>query len=794
MKTVGLFFVSETATKKPHMLFKSIFLASCALVSVTGQQSSCVDTKVLHQTSGCCLNETGVVDALIIPTPNVNRKDLSYAATVTVPNALSMPVTTSDAYAHNAFWKVGTFETLDGFPSEHFGFSLSNGMTNDGSSLNDAYPIGIDVAYPPQYDPQKTYPTILFIEGSSGANLQRNLPIFAELASRPGYYDAFSGTNLQHGAFIVQVTPYVSSVRRSLWSIDEEILDAEYAGRGAYLSNYMKMMTYEILPYLTRRYKGIAVDRDHLTIVGGSNTGIGVLRIMLEYPEFARNGIAHSPVFPSSSSVHPIDGSEVSLTKQYAFAPNASNPGQAVHHYDPALHTRATTYFTKYARRVRESGLDITLVTFNNAIVSWNGMDGDANPSNIWAGEDGDPESRAGAFTPIIEPILRANGFDVAPAVDDEAGVPGDRLLSSARRVFSSDVTKSMAKHAYVQRYSFMHEFLCKIYGVPDATFSHTQYANTITYEDKTFNLYNLSATFTGGPTPMDQRPPLLSGHGLQLHAITGPSSSPVQEYMILYATEDVDLLDYALGNANNGNDNGGPENAIVTESYTVSAGQFVTLYRNPPFGGGPDLSGILHNSATGPKVVFRMVQNGNDVIQLWKKKTADAALQSSVTKADYASLDWQLVDQFGEVGVDGTSTPWDYTNGFAQRKTGTGPRGAFLIDDWDVQKGNLLQLRTSPPPEFHTFSDAGDIPYTIAVQYNQYHPRVLKFRYTLDPGPDEVVFENKNRMIRYFSPGTFSNENGFVGKVVANPTGKSLKVEVIDSHYDVVNTQFIQI
>jgi plastocyanin len=64
---------------------------------------------------------------------------------------------------------------------------------------------------------------------------------------------------------------------------------------------------------------------------------------------------------------------------------------------------------------------------------------------------------------------------------------------------------------------------------------------------------------------------------------------------------------------------------------------------------------------------------NGDDVIALYENNI--------------------IVDVFGEPGVDGTGTPWEYTDGWAYRKNGTGPDGmTFVLDNWTYSGIDALE------------------------------------------------------------------------------------------------------
>ena len=43
------------------------------------------------------------------------------------------------------------------------------------------------------------------------------------------------------------------------------------------------------------------------------------------------------------------------------------------------------------------------------------------------------------------------------------------------------------------------------------------------------------------------------------------------------------------------------------------------------------------------------------------------------------------VIDQYGEEGIDGTGTFWEYKDGYGKRVNSTGPDGAFVQANWNI-------------------------------------------------------------------------------------------------------------
>ncbi len=129
--------------------------------------------------------------------------------------------------------------------------------------------------------------------------------------------------------------------------------------------------------------------------------------------------------------------------------------------------------------------------------------------------------------------------------------------------------------------------------------------------------------------------------------AIDGPLDGGTPKAVEFYSDVAISNLSiYGFGSANNGGGTDGEE-FTFTNSITVTAGTFFYLAMEQPqfnawFGFDPDFIG---GSAVGI--------NGDDALELFKNGV--------------------VIDTFGDINTDGTGEPWEYLDGWAYRKNGTG-------------------------------------------------------------------------------------------------------------------------
>lgn len=149
---------------------------------------------------------------------------------------------------------------------------------------------------------------------------------------------------------------------------------------------------------------------------------------------------------------------------------------------------------------------------------------------------------------------------------------------------------------------------------------------------------------------------------------IDGDLSGGNPKAVELYALSDIaDLSAYGIGTANNGGGRDGEEFTFPSDSAT--AGDYITIATestgfNDFFGYTPDYTSTAANI------------NGDDAIELFFNNA--------------------VVDVFGEIDVDGTGEPWEYTDGWARRIDGSVPSGAtFQLTEWVFSGPGALETCT---------------------------------------------------------------------------------------------------
>ena len=183
------------------------------------------------------------------------------------------------------------------------------------------------------------------------------------------------------------------------------------------------------------------------------------------------------------------------------------------------------------------------------------------------------------------------------------------------------------------------------------------------------------------------------SGPGLILTGIVdGPITGGLPKAIEMVAIADIaDLSVYGVGSANNGGGSDGQE--FTFPAVSISAGTFVYLATESTefqnfFGFPPDYTGAAASI------------NGDDAIELF--------------------WNGMVIDVFGEINVDGTGQPWEYTDGWAYRVDGTGPDGdTFVLANWYFSGPNALDGETSnttagTPFPLGTFTARSNLPPSL--------------------------------------------------------------------------------
>ncbi|KGL62074.1 T9SS type A sorting domain-containing protein [Polaribacter sp. Hel1_85] len=146
--------------------------------------------------------------------------------------------------------------------------------------------------------------------------------------------------------------------------------------------------------------------------------------------------------------------------------------------------------------------------------------------------------------------------------------------------------------------------------------------------------------------------------------AFDGPNTGGTPKGIELYVANDIaDLSIYGIGSANNGGGTDGEE--FTFPSVAATAGTFIYVATEAPqftafFGFAPTYTD------------GSMGINGDDAVELFKNGS--------------------VVDTFGDIAKDGTGEAWDFVDGWAYRKDGTGPDDGFVLTNWTFSGTNQLE------------------------------------------------------------------------------------------------------
>lgn len=174
-----------------------------------------------------------------------------------------------------------------------------------------------------------------------------------------------------------------------------------------------------------------------------------------------------------------------------------------------------------------------------------------------------------------------------------------------------------------------------------------------------------------------------------------GPNSGGTPKGMELYVVNNIaDLSIYAIGSANNGGGSDGEEFTFPADAATAGTYIYIaseTTQFTAFFGFAPTYNG---GSAVGI--------NGDDAMELFQNGT--------------------VIDTFGDIDTDGTGETWDYLDGWAYRKDGTGPEGTtFTVSNWNYSGTNQLEgastnAGTNSPFPLGTYSPTASADPSIAI------------------------------------------------------------------------------
>ena len=192
-----------------------------------------------------------------------------------------------------------------------------------------------------------------------------------------------------------------------------------------------------------------------------------------------------------------------------------------------------------------------------------------------------------------------------------------------------------------------------------------------------------------------------------------GDESGGVPKVVEIYAKGTVDFSNYIFEKAPNGGD--------WTDNFDLSVigtktDEFVYIYKDG------EIDGISAFDANFPSVPDTNKFSTN----------SDALSFNGDDPVRIVDVDGNVIDMYGEDGVDGTGTVWEYTDGYSKRLNGTGPDGAtFIAASWEFHKGaldGLGAIQTKDP-------DTGDLgtPYESIIGIGTYTP-------TTDATPTQLL------------------------------------------------------
>ncbi|MEO0559651.1 MAG: nuclease, partial [Bacteroidota bacterium] len=168
-----------------------------------------------------------------------------------------------------------------------------------------------------------------------------------------------------------------------------------------------------------------------------------------------------------------------------------------------------------------------------------------------------------------------------------------------------------------------------------------------------------------------------------------------VELYIVSNGT---DLSTYALGVANNG---GGTDDVEQLLTGTYDAGDFVYVADDGTVTNDGQVR-FMEFFGFDADIYGDFAVNGDDAVELFYDATG------AFSGAEV------VVDVFGEISVDGTNEPWEYTNGWAYRVSGTGQDGTtFVLGNWafsgpDGLENDLTNAAAATPFPIGTYVNSG--------------------------------------------------------------------------------------
>ncbi|MBI1225498.1 MAG: HYR domain-containing protein [Bacteroidetes bacterium] len=220
---------------------------------------------------------------------------------------------------------------------------------------------------------------------------------------------------------------------------------------------------------------------------------------------------------------------------------------------------------------------------------------------------------------------------------------------------------------------------------------------------------------------------------------VDGPLSGGTPKAMELYVLESIpDLSVFTLSAYFNGNTNPGANYTFPSISAAAGTRIWIASTASAP----PTSTTFFDYFGFEPTFVNNVVNiNGDDAFRLFQGGT--------------------VIDQFGEVGVDGTGTFWDYLDGWVYRVDNSGPDGAtFPQANWIFSGVDALDNTTT--------NASAPNPWPIGTHQNMLAQTVTCTQQVeivappfADAGPNQMVCENEIVTLAASGTGTWSGGSG---------------------------------
>ncbi len=154
---------------------------------------------------------------------------------------------------------------------------------------------------------------------------------------------------------------------------------------------------------------------------------------------------------------------------------------------------------------------------------------------------------------------------------------------------------------------------------------------------------------------------------------IDGTCTGGTPKVVEIYAKGTVDFANFSLERQTNANTTWGATFSLA--SFGTVTNDFVYVYYD---GSNNNFATEFPSAASKPSAEDNVVSiNGDDRVRIIDSNNA-------------------VVDIFGEDGVDGTGTAWEYIDSYAKRNDGMGPNPSFTVSEWTFGGPDALDGKCS--------------------------------------------------------------------------------------------------